>query len=226
MRFIAPSPNVRRTPSLAAVTVAWSLVISGIAGTVAARAQPSQVIDRTLAIVGGQVVTLSDTRAAAALGLVDPPVAEGDQAAMTARLIERELVLREVQRYAPPAPTEAAVDARWDRVKARFPQPGAFQRALETTGFTAVRLRAWLRDDLRIQSYLGQRFAAAGTPTDQEVAAEYARRRAEFDRDGVGPDDAAAVVRENLAASRRQELIADWIADLRRRADIVVFPLP
>ena len=205
--------------------LAGAIVLGATLAGGVAQARQSQVIDRTLAIVGGQVITLSDTRAAATLGLVEPPVPAADTGTLASRLIERELVLREVQRYGPPAPTEAAIDARLDRVKARLPAPGAFERAIASTGFTAARLRAWIRDDLRIQAYLGQRFAAAGTPTDQEVAAEYARQRVDFDRDGIGADQAAALVRERLAASRRQELIADWIANLRRRAEIVVLPV-
>ena len=42
-------------------------------------------------------------------------------------------------------------------------------------GFTEVRLRAWVRDDLRTQAYLAQRFASASTPTDAEIAAAYAQ---------------------------------------------------
>ena len=229
MASSARSSNDRRTvlsPVLnGCSTAVWSVAVCVFGGSVLMAGQPI-VIDRTLAIVGGQVITLADTRAATTLGLVDPPVTGGDPAGTIGRLIERELVLREVQRYAPPAPTEAAIGARIARVKAGFPEPGALERALAGFGFTDGRLRAWVRDDLRIQSYLGQRFAAAGAPTDQEVATEYARRRAEFDRDGIGVDQATAVVRESLAASRRQELIADWINDLRRRADIVVFPVP
>jgi hypothetical protein len=37
-------------------------------------------------------------------------------------------------------------------------------KALETHGFTEARLRAWVRDDLRAEGYLAQRFASAGTP--------------------------------------------------------------
>ena len=53
--------------------------------------------------------------------------------------------------------------------------------ALDAGGFTEARLRAWVRDDLRIAAYLDQRFAAAGAPTDEEVAAYYAAHRDEFD---------------------------------------------
>ena len=56
--------------------------------------------------------------------------------------------------------------------------------ALERDGFSAERIRAWVRDDFRIEAYLQQRFAAD---------------------------------------ERRQDLIADWVSDLRRRAPVTLF---
>jgi hypothetical protein len=121
-----------------------------------------EVLDRTLALVGGQAITLSDVKAAIELELVDDPTPIiGD---MTLRLVDRELILREVQRYAPPAPPESAVDARLAEITKRFASPAAMMKALETHGFTEARLRAWVRDDLRAEGYLAQRFASAGTP--------------------------------------------------------------
>jgi hypothetical protein len=120
------------------------------------------VLDRTLALVGGQPITLSDVRAAIELGLVeDPPATVSD---MTSRLVDRELILREVQRYAPLAPSESAVEARLAAITRRFASPVALMKVLETHGFTEARLRAWVRDDVRTENYLAQRFASAGTP--------------------------------------------------------------
>ena len=126
-----------------------------------ATAQP-EILDRTLALVGGQAITLSDVRAAIALGLVEGGTS--NIADMTARLVDRELILREVQRYAPPAPTAGAVDARLEEITKRFASPAALMHVLETHGFTEIRLRAWVHDDLRTEGYLAQRFASAGTP--------------------------------------------------------------
>lgn len=182
-----------------------------------------ELIDRTLALVGGQPITLSDARAAIALGLVDDePSAADATAAVTRRLVDRELILREVQRYSPASPGDSAVDARIDEIRKRFPDPAAFARALDIHGFTDVRLRAWVRDDLRTQAYLAQRFVAASLPTEAEIAQAYARMRAEFDKRGMTFDQAASIVRDRLVASRRQELIADWLSDLRRRTDVVI----
>lgn len=186
-----------------------------------ARLPAQEVLDRTLAIVGGQPITLSDARAALALGLVEPAGA-GDPEAVTMALVDRELILREVQRYAPAAPGESAVDARLDGIRSRFTEAGAFAKVLELHGFTEVRLRAWVRNDLRTQAYLAQRFASASAPSDPEVAAAYAKSKADFDRTNTSFEQAVPLIREGLIASRRRELIADWVSDLRRRTDVVI----
>lgn len=144
-----------------------------------AYAQQGELIDRTLAIVGGQAVTLSDVQIAMALGLVEA----NTTAAAAERLVDRVLILREVQRYAPPEPPEAASQARLNRIGERFDDPEQLERVLSAGGFSHPRLRDWIRNDLRIEAYLSQRFAAGGT--------------------------AAA------------DLVADWVADLRRRTVVI-----
>jgi hypothetical protein len=186
-------------------------------------AQKGDLLERTLAIVGTQVITLSDARAAIRFGLIagQPPA---DPSTVTQPLVDRELMLREVQRYAPPTPADSSVDARMGEIRQRFSSATAWSNALEETGFTEARLRAWVRDDLRTVAYLAQRFASASTPTESEIAAVFAQQRAEFDRAGTTFAQAAPVLRERLIAARRAELIADWVTDLRRRTDVVILP--
>lgn len=184
-------------------------------------AQP-ELIERTLALIGGQPITLSDARAALALGLVNSDEASDLIPVVTLQLIDRELMLREVQRYAPAPPAESAVAARLDEIRKRFPDAAAFARALDLYGFTEARLRAWVRDDLRTVAYLAQRFASASTPGDQELSSAYARSRAEFDQAGLTFEQATPIIRERLVTARRAELISDWLADLRRRTDVVI----
>jgi F0F1-type ATP synthase membrane subunit b/b' len=181
-----------------------------------------ELLDRTLALVGGQPITLSDARAALALGLVRADQSADPIPGIAVQLVDRELILREVQRYAPAPPSESAVETRLEEIQKGLADAAAMTRVLDMYGFTAVRLRAWVRDDLRTQAYLAQRFASASTPTDAEIAQAYARSRAEFDKAGQTFEQAAPIVRDRLVAARRTELIADWVSDLRRRTDVVI----
>lgn len=188
-----------------------------------ALAQAGELIERTLAIVGTQVITLSDARAAVRLGLIAVD-RSADPASAAQLLVDRELILREVQRYAPPAPSESSIEARLDAIKKTLGEASAWARLLEETAFTDARLRGWVRDDLRAEAYLAQRFASASTPTDAEVSVAFTQQRAEFDRSGTTFAQASPILRERLVAARRRELIADWVSDLRRRTEVVILP--
>ena len=184
-------------------------------------AQPGELIERTLAIVGGQAVTLSDVQTALALSLIEDSGGVDRINHATEQLVQRTLMLREVERYAPPEPAEALVDERMATLRARFSSSDEFARALAAVGFTDARARAWLRDDLRIALYLNQRFAAVGTPSDEDVSAFYSARRGEFERQQMTFEQAAPAIRERLSAERRAQLIADWVQDLRRRTVVI-----
>ncbi len=190
-------------------------------GAIAAVGSAQEVIDRLMATVSGQVITLSDARAALALGVVEsqPPDVDG---AATRQLIDRMLILQEVARFSPPEPPAAALDARIAQMKSRFRSSAEFDAMAAATGLESLRLRDMARDDLRIQSYLTQRFGASGTPTEDEVVRYYRSHHDEFTRDGVlQPFEAvASLARERAAAQRRRDLITDWVASLRTRADV------
>lgn len=191
------------------VALAWSMAGASLA---------QEVIDRVMATVGGQVITLSDVREALALGVVEsrPPDADGQA---TEQLIDRALMLQEVARFAPPEPAPAAVAARIAQMQARFASPAEFDRVAALTGLESARLGDLARDDLRIQAYLAQRFGTSGTPTDDEALRYYRTHRDEFLREGVviPYEEAAPAARERAASARRRELVADWIAGLRAR---------
>jgi len=142
--------------------------------------QTPELVDRTLAIVAGRTVTLSDARTALALGLVEGAAVDAD---VVQRLVDRELMLREVDRYDPLEPTVERIDERLAAARAVAGGEDGLARVLRDGGFAERRLRAWIRDDLRVEAYLQQRFAMD---------------------------------------ERRQDLIADWMSDLRRRTPVTL----
>lgn len=182
-----------------------------------------EIIDRILAVVEGQLITLSDVRAVIRLGLETVP-AGGDSTRLALdKLIDRQLVLIEVERYAPPDPAPATVDARLTAIRAKRKDALEFETTLHQVGMTVDHLRRYVRDTLRIETYLQQRFAAAIQPGEDEIAAYYRLHAAEFTRSGtLAPyADARNDVRERLVEERRSTLVRDWLSGLRRRANIV-----
>jgi hypothetical protein len=155
----------------------------------------AETLERVLAVVGGQLITLTDVTAARDFGLVIVAPGAGDpiRAALT-QLIDRELMLAEVDRYAPPEPSADAIAAALRIVRQRFADDGAYQAALARSGIAEDHLRDTLRQNLRVTAYLSQRFVVAP------------------------PNDISA--RPPLP-DRQRGMIDDWLAGLRRRATII-----
>lgn len=143
--------------------VASLVVLMVIALTAVARpiaAAPDEVIDRVLAVVSGEVITLSDVRAARELGRVTAADAPDPVRAVLSQLIDRALVLDEVNRFAPPEPAPSTIDEALDAVVARAASPATFDATLTRLGIDRAFVRDLLREDLRIRAYLDQRFTA------------------------------------------------------------------
>jgi hypothetical protein len=133
----------------------------------------AQVIDRIMAVVGGRPIILSDVNAAIQFHLVEPPAGTADPLAYTLeRLIQRTLVLAEVERFQPPEPDPIEITVRVDDLQRRAGSAEAFDKALSVTGLTREQLRRHIRDDLRIATYLNQRFGSTAAVAERTAAIE------------------------------------------------------
>jgi len=150
-----------------------------------AAAASAEIVDRVLAVVAGQLIMLSDVTAVRALGIIEPSPGADPVGSVLSRLIDRELMLAEVDRYAPPEPDAIEVDREVAAVRARFPSQQAFDDTLARSGYDVTHVRELERQNLRLRAYLDERFTV--------------------------PDNDAA---------RRQSLIDDWVAGLRRRTQV------
>jgi hypothetical protein len=179
-----------------------------------------QLLDRVVARVNGAIIMLTDVNAAVGLGLVQVTAGEDPEAAATRQLIERQLILAEVARFAPPEPAAAVIEREVAALRAHA---GArLEMLMQTTGLDEQRIRDLARESLRIQAYLSQRFGANLQVSDEEGEQYYRAHPEEFTRNGVlvPYEDAAPVARERASALRRLALVAQWLRDLRARADV------
>jgi hypothetical protein len=137
----------------------WFIGVWIVVAALGASAVHAETIDRILAVAAGQLIMMSDVTGAIDLGLQSTDGASDPVRAVLTKLIDRELVLAEVDRYAPPEPTAEAVDRELQRVRQRFSSPDAFDSALARSGIDDTHLRETLRQDLRMRAYLDQRFS-------------------------------------------------------------------
>jgi hypothetical protein len=137
-------------------------------------------IDRIMAVVSGQPITLSDVNAALAFQLVEPPPAGADRIKIALdRVIDRELMLAEVDRYQPPEPAPDAIDQRGAAIRQKL---GArFGAELKATGISEDALRREIRNDIRLQIYMNQRFSGSEGQARAKLVSDWVeglRRRA------------------------------------------------
>ncbi len=146
-----------------------TVVAAMLIGAGALRAgQPAgaELIDSVLAFVDGQVIMRSDVRAFSDLGLVAPPATADDDERVLTALIERQLILSEVERYVVDDPTDGEVTARFGEVVARVGGAPSFESLLPLVGLEKSDVRQIVRDDLRIERYLAGRFPSSDVRSD------------------------------------------------------------
>jgi hypothetical protein len=190
----------------------------------ASRLSAQTLLDRVMIRVDGYAITMTDARAAIALGLVESPAGADDAALLASaaqQLTDRQLLLNEVARFPPPEPSAAAIDAEVATLTAhagnRLPQ------VMQANGIDGSRLRDLARDTVRIQAYVNQRFGTAPQVSEDDALQYYRAHAQEFSRSGtvVPFGEVALTARERAASERRRATVAQFVRDLRSRAEVV-----
>ena len=190
-----------------------------------------RVIDRILATVGGGADPAVGRGGGVAVRASSSRRPQGDPLQWTLdRLIERRLMLIEVDRYGPPEPPRAEStrrmqrDRRTDRIGRAARRDPARDRAVPSSSCAST-----FATTCGIDAYLQQRFGAAYQPTDEEIVRYYRdTHRASSRADGkrccpVRRNDAARAgarsrVDRRAAALRRVRRMDG--AGLRRRTEV------
>jgi hypothetical protein len=178
-----------------------------------------QPLDRVLVRIGTTPITLSDVKAAVGLGLVAASSPD-DPAALT-QVVDRQLMLMEVTRFPPAEPAAAAIDQQLNAMRKHA--GSALPDLLASTGVDEAGLRELARDTLRIQAYISQRFGNASIVSEDDARRYYDEHIAQFTRSGkpIPFENAEAEARRLASTAKLQESIAQWVRDLRMRAEVV-----
>ena len=190
----------------------------------AAAAGLAQTVNCLVAVVNGEIITLLDVEVAAEFGLGREAAVEAGRdprlAALDA-LIDRKVVLdlaREARGVGEEELAAALADLR------RGLGEGAFAAKLGKFGLAEKDLEPYLRDGLLYDRALALRFSATIPVSQAEVERHY--------RDIYVPEQtrlgnaaeplgrAADRIESLLREERRTKKMADWVGDLRKRADI------
>jgi hypothetical protein len=190
----------------------------------AAAAGLAQTVNCLVAVVNGEIITLLDVEVAAEFGLGREAAVEAGRdprlAALDA-LIDRKVVLdlaREARGVGEEELAAALADLR------RGLGEGAFAAKLGKFGLAAKDLEPYLRDGLLYDRALALRFSATIPVSLMEVERHYrdiyVPEQTRLGNAAEPLERAADRIELLLREERRTKQTADWVGDLRKRADI------
>jgi peptidyl-prolyl cis-trans isomerase SurA len=197
----------------------WTVFALALA--VAVPSARAELVDRIVAIIDRDVVTLSEAEQASAVAA--SRTGETVELVDTVeRLIESRLVEREVERFtSEPIPREL-VDQAVAEVRSGFASDEAFQAMLSSNGLSEQELRSELRRQLEVNRYLERRFRALVFVSDEEIEAYY---RDELPKEAGGKplpelSQVSDKIRRILEERRFNARVDEWIKGLKSRSVI------
>src|SRR3990172_10129247 len=133
----------------------------------------AELVDRIVAIIDREVVTLSEAEQASEIARARPGAAAPPLVSVVERLIESRLVEREVERFTGEPVSPELVDGALREVRARFSSETAFLEMLARNGLSEEELRATLRKPIGVAQYLEQRFRPLTFVTEGQIEVYY-----------------------------------------------------
>jgi peptidyl-prolyl cis-trans isomerase SurA len=192
-----------------------------LASFLAAGSARAELVDRIVAIIDREVVTLSEAEQASeiarARSQTDVALVE-----VVERLIESRLVEREVERFTSEPVSSDLVERAFGEVRAASPSDAAFREMLARSGLSEEELRGTLRRQVAVAQYLERRFRPLTFVTEDQIEAYY--------RDELAPSvggqrlpelaEVSESIRRILEERAFNARVEEWIAALKKTAKI------
>lgn len=184
-----------------------------------------RVVERVVAVIEGQVLTLSELEFEARVALIQRGGLQAAESALDEETLKGALELAISQRLQvlgaerlQAFPVERAeVDSRVAAFRARFPGEAAFQAFLTRNDADVEQLTAVLERSLRAERILDSRIRLRAQVDEAEVKRFYEQHAAEFPG---GYEVARGAVRARLVRERYSALAATELAQVRATAQV------
>jgi hypothetical protein len=187
-------------------------------------------LDRLLAEVNGRVITLSDLELARDLNAVLVFGRGGPPSGMRAeleRLIDQELLRRELERFGVGEEESGYVQARLDELRRGYAEIGGLPALLRRLGLQETELVAYLRLQAKLLRFIDLRFKPFVSVGDDEVASYYEQSFARRLRDAglpvPPPAEAAEKIRSILIEEKVNAALDEWLRNARSASRIEYF---
>jgi parvulin-like peptidyl-prolyl isomerase len=208
--------------------------VQGAGNAGAASAGERVVLDRVVAIVNGDLILQSDLDEEARMAAFQPI---GEQAAatreqLTERLIDRDLILQQMQLQPQPPIAEAQVDAELAALRKSIPACATYdcktdagwESFVAAQGFTVEELRARWRQRMEVLRFVEARFRMGIRISQAETDAYYKDTLIPaYAKEKVTPPAEATItdrIQEILLQQQVDKLLDDWLTSLRAQGSV------
>jgi peptidyl-prolyl cis-trans isomerase SurA len=196
----------------------------------ASPAAKSVLKDRVLAVVDEDPVLASDVERVLKLGLQPRNPGETDEQyrkRVLNSLVEERLRFHEIDRYGLEQVPVDDIERAVAKVRAGFKDEASFQKAIKEVGLSPKGLRQLMARQLLVLTYVDERLGPRVFVTFDDINKYYRTVLApEMQKKGqpVPPlDDVREDIREVLKQQKLTEELKTWTAELRNKADVVVY---
>lgn len=186
-------------------------------------------IDRIAAVIDRQVLTVSEISQMVELRFFRRLAATDDEhrREVLDSLIAQALRYRDVERFGAQDIPRDTIEARIQEIRSRFGSEADFNAALVRAELTLDELSALAKRQLQVEAYIQERFAPLVFISNEDIEVYYRGPWSEQRRQRGLPipplDQVREEIRTAVHASRLQEEVNRWTAQLRARANVDVY---
>ncbi len=183
------------------------------------------VLDRVLAVVNGEIISLSDVESeliffdqvnpAPEKGFSDSDIQAGIQ-----KLIDHKLLLAEAKRFDVENPTPKQIQENLEETQKRFSTPGGFEKALRQNAMTLEDLKQKIAEHLIVDRFIDQRIRFFVIVLPEEIASYYAEHQADFQ--GRPLDEVEKDIERILLEQKEKTKLEDYLTKLRTKANVQI----
>jgi len=183
-----------------------------------------ETVDRIVAVVNGEVITLTDLRIVSFFGLFEEEDRSGIPLSVCLeRMIDQKLVIQL-------SPEAVDVEKKeLEEIEARLKERMGEERikeAFQKYGLSWTDLREYIRERVLFKSLISRKFGQAVTVSLEEIEAFYEQSYVPSQRKkGLEPRPMMEMIQEIESLIRQNKMkkrVMEWISSLRKRADIQV----
>ena len=202
----------------------------------AASAGERVTLDRVVAVVNGDLILESDLDEEARMAAFQPIRVQeaATREELIDRLIDRDLILQQMQLQPQPPITDAQVDAELGVLRKNIPGCAAYgcetdagwEKFVAAQGFTVEELRERWRQRMEVLRFVEARFRMGIRISQAEMDAYYKGTLVPaYEKEKVAPPVEAAIadrIQEILLQRQVDKLLDDWLTSLRAEGSVKI----